>query len=230
MRCIGILGGMGPAATVDLMAKIIAATPAQVDQAHVPMVAVSIPQIPDRIAGLRGTGPSPVPAMQDAVRRLELAGAEGFAIACNTAHAWADELTRATTLPFIHMADAVLEKLPSADAPLALLATDGTLMAGFYQSRLASAGRQMLAPNVEEQKRVMEGVRAVKAGALEEAKLLIAPVAYALLARGASKVILGCTEIPLALARDASLAESVLDATQALAEACVKWSHGSQMA
>ncbi|HSJ97594.1 MAG TPA: aspartate/glutamate racemase family protein, partial [Myxococcota bacterium] len=74
-RRVGILGGMGPAATVDLMAKVLEATPATRDQDHVPLVVWSVPQVPARIPALRGEGPSPLPAMLEGARWLERAGA-----------------------------------------------------------------------------------------------------------------------------------------------------------
>ena len=85
---IGVLGGMGPAATLDFMAKLLRLTPAERDQDHVPLVVVSDPRVPDRVGPiLRGRGESPLAALQAGVRRLERAGARCIAIPCHTAHA-----------------------------------------------------------------------------------------------------------------------------------------------
>ena len=86
-RTIGILGGMGPAATVLMMQRIIAAVPAEDDRGHIPLLVDSNTQVPSRIAALiEGTGADPTPELIRMARRLEAAGAEGLAIACNTAH------------------------------------------------------------------------------------------------------------------------------------------------
>jgi len=144
MPVIGVLGGMGPAATVDFMAKLIRLTPAAREQDHLPVVVVSDPRVPDRVAPiLKGEGPSPLPALREGIRRLERAGAACVAIPCHTAHAWYDQLAAATELPILHIVDAALaelERLRLPKGPLGLLATQATLEAGLYQGRLAAAG------------------------------------------------------------------------------------------
>ena len=83
---LGVLGGMGPLATVDFLAKLCAATPADGDADHVPHVTVSIPQIPSRVAAILRGGESPLPALVDARDRLRAAGATHYAMPCNTAY------------------------------------------------------------------------------------------------------------------------------------------------
>jgi aspartate racemase len=130
---IGVLGGMGPLATVDFMQKLIAATTratnATRDQDHVPVVVSSIPQIPDRNAAFRGEGVSPLAAMISSGQRLIQAGAGLLVVPCNTAHLWFDELEAALPVPMMHMVDAALEDAASgmqAGARLGLLCTDAT--------------------------------------------------------------------------------------------------------
>ena len=113
LRRIGILGGMGPAATVDLMQKIIDLTPAQCDQEHVPLVVWNVPQIPSRLAAIHESGESPVDAMCEGARWLAQAGAEAIAIACNTAHHWAEDVARASGRPVLHIADSAIHALKS---------------------------------------------------------------------------------------------------------------------
>ena len=84
-KTVGILGGMGPKSTVELMAKIIDFTPAQKDQDHIRILVDNRPQIPDRTNCILGNGPSPLSMMQESVQMLEKWGAEMVAIACNTA-------------------------------------------------------------------------------------------------------------------------------------------------
>src|SRR4051812_14632246 len=103
-RVLGVLGGMGPLATVDFLKKLIEETPATRDQDHVPVVVYSVPQIPDRPGAILEATESPLPAMLEGVRVLKGAGAAALAIACNTAHYWYDELS-AEGVPVVHIAD-----------------------------------------------------------------------------------------------------------------------------
>lgn len=131
---LGVLGGMGPMATVDFMAKVVRHTPATCDQEHVEMIVSSSVNIPDRTAAILGTGPDPFPDMLDALRRLERAGARVIAIPCNTAHHWHARLQDETEVPILHIVDAavvMLERKDVTQGAIGLLATDGA--AGVYQ-------------------------------------------------------------------------------------------------
>lgn len=225
---IGILGGMGPLATADFYAKVIASTPAARDQDHVPLLVYAVPQIPDRTAALLAGGPSPLPALLGGLRTLLGAGAEAIAIPCNTAHAWYEELAAASPVPVLHIADAAAAaaaRIAGAGARLGLVATAGTLAAGFYPRRLAARGYESLAPTgAEMDTLVMPGIEKVKAGDVAGAGPLLEAAVAALLDRGAAAVILGCTEVPVALDRLGSpLLSRAVDATAALAGRCVQW-------
>ena len=114
---IGILGGMGPEATVDLFAKIVRATPARVDQDHVRIVIDNNPKIPDRTAYLRGEGPDPVPAMVAAIRGLAALGASLILIPCNTAHVYFDRLQAESPVPILHIMREVARALAAGRIP-----------------------------------------------------------------------------------------------------------------
>src|SRR6186713_3023570 len=101
-RVLGVLGGMGPLATVDFLKKLIEETPASRDQEHVPVIAYSVPQIPDRPSAIIGQGESPLPQMLEGIHTLKRADAKAVAIACNTAHFWYDDLVRQGGLPILH--------------------------------------------------------------------------------------------------------------------------------
>ncbi|MEP6502588.1 MAG: amino acid racemase [Betaproteobacteria bacterium] len=228
---VGVLGGMGPLATIDFMRKMLDATAATTDQDHVPMVVSSIPQVPDRTAAFRGEGASPLDAMVASARRLRAAGAGLVVVACNTAHLWYDEIGRAVDLPMIHLVDAAISDAASIGGPggrIGLLGTDATLASGLYVNRAAQDGCaqpvQWLLPTASEMiSLVMPGIAAVKAGDLPAATRLLLAAADALHRRGATALVLGCTEIPLAL--DASNAPlPMIDATAALARRAVAWS------
>ena len=224
-RLVGILGGMGPLATVDLMAKIIAHTPAARDQDHVPVIAWNVPQVPDRQRALAGDGPSPLPAMQEGIARLNDAGATCIAIACNTAHHWHAELQAASSAPILHIARITLDVLrrEQVAGPVGLIATHGTLAAGLYQDLLEAAGIECLLPDAQQMDTLfVPGCYAIKRGAVSEGGYLLDALADALVARGAARLLLACTEVPVGLERIASPLLSVcIDPTLALAHACI---------
>lgn len=225
---LGVLGGMGPLATADFYAKLIAQTPATRDQDHVPVVIYAVPQVPDRTAALLRDGATPVPALLAGLRTLVAAGAQAIAIPCNTAHAWYDELAAASPVPILHIADAAADaaaRIAGPGARLGLVATSGTLATDFYSRRLAARGFACATPtDAEMRDRVSPGIARVKAGAVEEGGRLLEEAVGALLERGAGAVVLGCTEVPVALDRIVSpLRTRCVDATAALAGACVEW-------
>lgn len=229
-RRIGILGGMGPAAAIDLQAKILALTPATRDEDHLPVVTWNVPQIPDRVAAIEGRGPSPLPAMAEGVRALEAAGAEAIAIACNTAHHWAGELKAGMRVPLLDIVDAVAQAIESrATRPrsIGLMGTSGTLASGFYGRRLEALGYAWIAPDAAHQAAFVEtAIARVKAADPAAARERFGVAARHLLERGADLLLLGCTELPLALPGSGFEACS-LDANRALAEGVVRFALGA---
>lgn len=230
---IGVLGGMGPAATADFLTKLVRLDPADRDQDHVPVLVLSDPRIPDRVAPIvAGRGPSPLPALRRGIRTLEQAGATCIAIPCHTAHFWYDQMVETASVPILHIADAVLADLArrqgAADGPVGILATAATLEAGFYQERLGAAGYACLVPAAEVMaKCVLPAIALVKQDRAVDAAPLLCRAIHHLNERGARSVLLACTELPLALAT-ASDPPACLDATAALARACIAWhrTHG----
>ncbi|MDP6805866.1 MAG: amino acid racemase [Rhodospirillales bacterium] len=220
---LGVLGGMGPLATVDFMRKVIEVTPVTRDQDHLPMIVHSIPQVPDRTAAILGGGESPLPMLGDGIAALNRAGVNCIAMPCNTAHYWFDEIARGSKAPILHIVDAAAEALDRRGfrgATVGLLGTTGTVTSGIYQSRLETRGFACLVPEPGVQEdRVMAGIDQVKAGHLDDAKRLLEDAATGLRARDVATIVLGCTEIPVVLADDALY----LDSTKALAETCVAW-------
>jgi aspartate racemase len=229
---LGILGGMGPMATADFMAKIVAATPSAVDQEHLPVVVYSNPGIPDRTRYiLDNRQPNPLPHLIAAAAALERAGATCLAMPCNTAHYWADDLRRAVGLPIIHIADAACSALPEGIVPgdaVAVVCTHGTRRAGFYRERLESRGLRCLWCDDDEMRRCVDPViDAVKGGKPWPTSALLGDLLAALEAKGAKAILLACTELPIALAASPRTVRCpVVDTTHALAQACVRWGLG----
>lgn len=224
---VGVLGGMGPLATVDFLAKLVEETPATRDQEHVPTVVWSVPQVPDRQQALAGTGSSPLPAMLAGIARLNAAGATRIAIACNTAHHWFDALAAASEAPLIHIVDATLAALGPVPAagPVGLIATRGLVASGLYQRRLGAAGLAVITSTDDEFDTLFTpGCYAVKRNALAEGGALLAQACGRLRARGAGRLVLACTEVPVALAHVHSpLLADAIDCNRALARACVDY-------
>jgi aspartate racemase len=229
-RLLGVLGGMGPLATVDLLKKLIEETPAARDSDHIPVLAYSVPQIPDRPAAIIAGGESPLPHMLAGIATLKNAGASLIAIACNTAHYWYDDLVREGGLPILHIADAACQDLAArgiAARRVGLIATKGTVAAGFFQQRCARHGIECLLSSVTDQDQlVLPAIEHAKRNELALAHPLALQAANNLRARGAEAILLGCTEIPPAMeySRNEINAHCV-DATRTLAKACVAWWH-----
>jgi len=225
-RTIGVIGGMGPAATLDFLGKLIAATPAEGDQDHLRVLVDNNPKIPDRNAGMAGTGPSPAPVLAEMARGLERQGAEALVMACNTAHAFADDIRAAVAIPFFSIveesADELTRRAPEG-AAVGVLATTGCLDAGLYQRALADRGLGALVPGDGERQRLMAAIYRIKTGDVGEAvRGEIAAVARALVDRGAAAVLSACTELPLVLKAE-DLDVPLLDSTDVLVAKTVAW-------
>jgi aspartate racemase len=203
---LGIVGGVGPAATVDFMGKVVAHTPAGRDQEHIKMVVEQNPQIPDRTANLLYDETDPTMAMYATCKRLESAGANAIAIPCNTAHAFVERIQAHLRVPIVNMLTETVEAIVQqygAGKTVGLLATSGTIKSQVYHEAARLAGLHIVSPGMDYQALVMEaiyGARGIKAGFTEglcKDQLLIA--AEHLCELGAEVLILGCTELPLVL-------------------------------
>ena len=227
---LGVLGGVGPAATVDFMQKVVRLTRASCDQEHIKVVVEQNPQIPDRTANLIGDGEDPTIAMLATCKRLEANGAHAVAIPCNTAHAFVTSIQSQLGIPIVNMLSEVIafarERMPEVSR-LGLLATSGTIASRVYHSTAEAAGMTLLVPDESMQARVMEaiyGAEGVKAGfsAGTCSSHLAAAISH-LRDQGAQAVILGCTELPLIeLGADARRQLPLLDPTEILAHSCVR--------
>ncbi|MGI4877868.1 MAG: aspartate/glutamate racemase family protein [Janthinobacterium lividum] len=219
MKTVGVLGGMGPAATLDFLATLHHATRAGRDQDHLRVITDSNPQVPDRNAALRGEGPSPGPVLAAMARGLAAAGADLLVMPCNAAHAWTDEIRAATSLPFISMIDAAAAEVDAAGASrIGLLAVDATLSSGLYQHRLARGDVTVLAPDRAEFMALIYRVKGGDTGPAVRAGM--AALVAALVADDADLILVACTEVPLVLdPRDSPVA--VVSSTGALVAATI---------
>ena len=226
---VGVLGGMGPDATVDFMSSVIRLTPADGDRDHVPMIVEQNPHVPDR----QGATPEQAAAINNELAemalRLQTAGADFLVMPCNTAHGFIDSLLERIEVPFVHIVDetvAAIRRIDDEANNIGLMATDACLESKLYQDALHSAGMHVLLPSTSEQQTLMELVFRIKAG--EQSQALATEMhnrANSLVQQGADVIVGGCTEIPLVV--DAlQLSVPFLSSTAILAEQTVKYSLG----
>lgn len=204
---IGMIGGLGPAATVDLYDKITRFTPATNDQEHIKVVVEQNPQIPDRTACLLKGDVDPTLAMYNCAKRLERDECDAIIVPCNTAHAFIPYLERHLKIPFINMQQATMDEILEKFGPevrIGLLATSGTIQTGIYAEKAKAMGLALFTPDARHQAYVMSaiyGPKGAKAGfttgvCREE---LLKAAAYMVREHRCDCLILGCTELPLIL-------------------------------
>lgn len=228
-RTIGIMGGLGPEATVDLYAKILARTGATRDQEHLHVIIDSNPKVPDRNAAIAGTGESAGPALVAMARRLEQAGADIVAMACNTAHHYEADIRRAIRVPFISMVeetcDAVARQHPRARR-IGLLAVRGCLDAKVYDRAILRRGWTPVTPDTAARDRFVDLVYRIKAGDTGPAmRNGMAALGNALIDQGAEVVLAACTEVPLVL-KAGELRGPLIESTEVLADRLVQYARG----
>jgi aspartate racemase len=200
MRRVGILGGMGPQATVLLMQKIIAATPARDDADHIPLIVDQNPQVPSRIRHLiEGTGDDPAPVLAAMARRLQSAGAEALAMPCNTAHHYSQAIRAATSVPFIDMVAisvAHAAALAGKGGQIGILASPAVRKMNVFTSACLAANLRPIYPQDEDA--MLATIRSIKSkGAADAARDALRHASADLLARGAVVQMIACTEFSL---------------------------------
>jgi aspartate racemase len=164
-RIVGIIGGMGPEATVDLMRRVMSKTPAHGDQDHIHLIVESNPKIPSRIAHLiEGTGDDPTPELIRIAGNLQRAGAHALAIPCNTAHAYAHSIRRAVSIPLLDMVSLTVDQiaLSRRAARVGMLASTAVHTTELYAKAFAAHGIDTVLPARQEE--VMALINAVKRG------------------------------------------------------------------
>lgn len=226
-KIIGILGGMGPEATIDLFAKIVKGTKVRKDQDHLRILIDNNPKIPDRTRAIQGKGPSPLGPMVRSAKLLEAAGADFILIPCVTAHHYYPSLQKRVHIPILHLVRETVSHIQRRMKRLqkiGLLATTGTLQAGLFQEAFRDTGIELLLPTSGMQKKVMEAIygrSGVKVfGPSEFSKRLILEVSKSLIRQGAQAMIAGCTEVPLVL-KEGDLPVPVVDPISIFAQAAI---------
>ena len=221
---IGIIGGMGPLATCDLMNKIIRFTDAKTDQQHIRICVDCNTNIPDRTEAILHHGKNPVPELVKSALRLEEMGAQLLVMSCNTAHYFYDRLAEALPVPVLNMPRLTVADAKAAGCTkLGILATDGTLQAETYQIACRDAGIEWAAPAGDHQDDIMSVIYDdIKQGRRADMAKFGGAV-HDLKKQGCDMAVLGCTELSL-VKRDEHLGKFFIDSTEVLCrhalEAC----------
>lgn len=197
---LGVLGGMGPAATADFYQKLVAATQGESDAEHVPVIIWGDPRTPDRSDAILGVGVDPTPWLRRGARILRSAGARTIVVPCVTSHFFIREIAAELDLTLIDLVEETAQHaVLLAGTTVGLLATSGTVRAGLFQDALRARGLTPVIPDDDEQVRIMGAIRLVKAGRSDEARPVLLSAAESLARNGADTIIMGCTEVPLGL-------------------------------
>lgn len=225
-QAVGVIGGVGPMATVYYMQRVIEMTKAGCDQEHINMLVFNDCDIPDRTAFITEKSPdNPLPVMVEDAKRLEAAGCAFVVIPCNTAHYFYDELERAVEIPVVNIVEETIRYAKARVQDLScvgIMATTGTIVTGTYQKYAERAGLSFAVPDEDEQNLLMQIIYdGVKAGK-PVPRADFDRVANHLRAKGAQCLILGCTELSV-LKRDLPINDpDVLDSIDVLASETVR--------
>ena len=220
---VGIIGGMGPEATIDFMSRVIALTPSQRDQDHIRMVVENNPHIPDRQAAVEND----LIALEltSIAERLELAGADFLVLPCNTAHVFIDDLLKNIQIPFVHIVNETINEIVKEHPNIkniGLLATDMCIHSGIYHQAIKSVDQSVLVLEQQDQKSCMQLIYDVKRGKYSKStKTDMVRLADQLIQKGADIIVAGCTEIPLILDTK-SIDVPLVSSTEVLAKRTVE--------
>ncbi len=224
-RTIGVIGGMGPKATLDFFEKLIDSVDAPLDQAHPRVLVDSYAKIPDRTAYLLGRGEDPLPFLLDAMLGLVDSGATVLAMPCNTAHYFHPEMVKALrdvdpdeAVVFLHMIDEALDHLVrKGHTKMMLLSTEGTYRTGVYQERARKRGIAVHTPDSLTREGLMESIYRLKSGEMAFDRLFFEKIIEEAGVRDLGPLVLGCTELPIIFKR-LGLSDHVIDPTGLLAK------------
>ncbi|GIN90209.1 aspartate racemase [Siminovitchia terrae] len=226
-RTIGILGGMGPYATVDLFQKIVMNTPAQVDQDHLKILIYNNPKIPPRVLGVNRPSNSPKSELINSALLLQQAGADFIIMPCHTAHIWFNDVKNEISIPFYSMVENTvqavsLEYKNLENKKIVLLATETTVNSELYQKAFDNTPFQIIVPNLREQKIIDHAIKNVKGGKKNKQSLgRVNEIINAYHQKGVSKLLGCCTEIPLMFPYFNTESE-MIDPTLLLAKMAIK--------
>jgi len=222
-RVLGVLGGMGPAATAEFLRLLAGLAGVDNDQDHPQIILFSNPHIPDRTAAIIGGGEDPAPAILEGLRRLETWGAQLLAVPCNTAHIFIDRFRGELNVPLVHIVEETVgracEKSPEGAW---LLATSGTAASGIYSAEARLRDYPLLPPDPDAQRVLQDVIGLVKGNRLGESGIMLEKCVQKLREKSDIPVVAACTELPLAYEAAGMEADGMISSLESLALACLK--------
>lgn len=226
-KTIGVLGGMGPQATVLFFQKVVELTPARSDQEHIPLVIYNQPLIPDRTNAILGHGESPLPALIAGIELLQSTGVDFICIPCNTAHHYFSQLVKRAAVPIVSLIDTLVHQVLSIPrlTRVGLLATRGAITARIYQDAFLPHNVEVVTPEEWELNDLHSIIGRLKGG--DKSAYAIQKMAEGLAARKIQGLILGCTELSLVVS-DLQLPVPIIDSTEVLARRVVRIALGQE--
>jgi aspartate racemase len=225
---LGVLGGMGPAASAEFMVRLIAQTPAKRDQDHIPAILWSDTTVPDRSTSMRNGDDKPLPYLLAGIQGLISTGCNIIVIPCNTAHFWFNEMEKQASwhAKIAHIVDSVADALRDikvTNAKIGVMGTQATIELGMYQYRLNKLGWDCIAPTKEEMDTLVQpAIDLIKANQIAEAYPMLMTVIHSLIDKGAKAVVLGCTEIPLSIKEDTVQDTPIINSIDSLVKSVIK--------
>ena len=228
IKKLGILGGMGPAASNEFATRLVAKTPATKDQDHIPFVLWSDPTIPDRSTSMLNGDDRPLPYLLAGIQGLKTVGCTTIVIPCNTAHFWFSHLEKqaAWNARIIHIVDSVadaLRDLKITSGKIGIIGTKATIEYGLYQYQLNKSGWNCIVPTKEQMDTLVQpAIDLIKANQTAQVHPMLMAVIHSLIDNGATAVVLGCTEIPLTIKQDTVQDIPIINSIDSLVNAAIR--------
>ena len=222
-KTLGVLGGLGPAASAEFMRLMVVKAPANKDQEHPRVILLSNPQVPDRSTYIMGKGEDPEPELFEGLQKLSGWGADYLVVTCNTAHYYINHFRDKLDKPLLHIVEETIDAARNSSAEGAwLTATVGTIKVGIFQEQAKKNGYNLIVPDDEVQGMVQDAIFLYKAGKLEESGKLMRKACKKLWKIKRVPIVAACTEIPLAYEQAGLPPEMCISSLDALVDACIR--------
>lgn len=225
-KTLGVIGGMGPLATVKLFEKIVLLTDAQSDQEHVHIIIDNNTLISDRSTYILAGGEDPRNELISSAKKLQDMGADFLIMPCNTAHYFYDEVVDNISIPFLNMIEEtaryIIENHKDIKS-IGLLATEGTYNTGVYDKTFNKYGLNIIIPSLQKQAYIMELIYNIKKGIHQDNLEGYYKAMEEIREQNVDHFIMGCTELSVAL-QLYNLKGNYIDAMDVVAKKAIEYS------
>lgn len=219
---LGVIGGMGPAASAEFLHILTKKSPAEIDQEHAVVYMIADTELPDRSSAILGKGADPSAQLRSDFDKLAALGADIFAVPCNTAHYFIDRFEKPLSKPLVHIVEETVLAAKRLNPDGAwMLSTVGTMQSGLYQSYADKLGFKIYIPNEKQREQIQQSIVEVKANNFAQAGEIVRRVVLELWHEKDLPVMTACTEIPLGYDASGLPKEKSVSSLEALAEACL---------